>query len=108
MDIICVPLIVSVVFSIMEGYKRIAEKSKHRKGLIAVIPIIAAGIGAVMGIVLFYAWSASITAADALTAILVGAASGLSATGANQIFKQLHKLGIKVEEGTKDKDKSEV
>ena len=32
------------------------------------------------------------------TAILVGGASGLSATGCNQIFKQISKFGVYVKE----------
>ena len=96
MEIICVPLIVSAVFSILEAYKYAAARTKHAAKLIAVIPIIAAAIGAAFGIVLFFAWPSSIAAADAFTAVLIGAASGLSATGANQIYKQLHKLGIKI------------
>ena len=96
MEIICVPLIVSAVFSIIEGYKAGAKRHRLHKILLAVIPIIAASIGAVLGVVLFFAWPCAIAAADAFTAILVGAASGLSATGANQIFKQLQKLGVDI------------
>jgi len=104
MEIICVPLIVSVVFSILEGYKATVAKTKYSKQLIAIIPIIAAAFGAVIGIVLFFVWPVSIAAADALTAIFVGAASGLSATGANQVFKQLKKLGIEVKDKEDGKD----
>ena len=58
------------------------------------IPMWAALLGVVLGIVAFYAVPAIIPADNVLVAILVGGASGLAATGTNQIYKQL----------TKDKD----
>ena len=48
---------------------------------------------------LFYYFLPSLIVANNLfSAILVGAASGLSATGCNQIFKQLKKYGVTVKE----------
>ena len=65
---------------------------------IAIIPIIGAVLGIVFGIVCFYAIPSIIPATNVLTAILIGGASGLSATGCNQIFKQLKKYGIEIKE----------
>lgn len=95
-EIICVPVIVALVFVIMEIYKKFI--AKENKILIAIIPIIGAVLGIVFGIVCFYAIPSIIPATNVLTAILIGGASGLSATGYNQIFKQLKKYGIEIKE----------
>lgn len=109
MEIICVPVIVALVFVIMEIYKRYI--AKENETMIRIIPLIAGGLGIVFGIVCFYAFPAIISATNLLTAILVGGASGLSATGCNQIFKQLKKFGFDVKEieiKTKDDDQGGV
>jgi len=106
MNIICVPAIVSLVFSIMEIYKKIASKTKHEENLLRLIPIVSAAIGVVGGIVCFFAFPAIIVATDAVTAALIGGASGLSATGCNQVFKQLQKYGVSVTE-TEDEEGGE-
>ena len=108
-EIICVPVIVAVVFALMEIYKRYI--AKENETMIRIIPLIAGGLGIVFGIVCFYAFPAIISATNLLTAILVGGASGLSATGCNQIFKQLKKFGFDVKEieiKTKDDDQGGV
>lgn len=64
---------------------------------IRLIPLWAALLGVVFGIVAFYAVPGIMPADNVLVAILIGGASGLAATGTNQIYKQL----------TKDKDKSD-
>lgn len=109
MEIICVPVIAALVFVIMEIYKRYI--AKENETMIRIIPLIAGGLGIVFGIVCFYAFPAIISATNLLTAILVGGASGLSATGCNQIFKQLKKFGFDVKEieiKTKDDDQGGV
>lgn len=96
LEIICVPAIVSLVFSLMEIYKKFIAKGKET--LIRIIPIIGCVIGIIAGIICFYACPAIIAASNIWTAILIGGASGLSATGCNQIFKQLSKFGVEVKE----------
>ena len=104
MEIICVPVIVSLVFSIMEIYKRFIAKDKET--LVRIIPIIGCVIGIIAGIVCFYAFPSIISATNIWTAILIGGASGLSATGCNQIFKQMSKFGIEVKENKDEQDDS--
>ena len=53
--------------------------------------MVAAVLGIILGIVAFYAVPGIIPADNIFTAILIGGASGLTATGANQIIKQLGK-----------------
>lgn len=52
----------------------------------------AALVGVVAGAVCYLAFPAFIVANDIMVAMVIGGASGLSATGCNQIFKQLHKF----------------
>lgn len=56
------------------------------------IPAIVGVVGGVLGVI---GWKvmAGFPAEDVLTAIAVGIVSGLASTGANQIVKQLGKIG---------------
>jgi hypothetical protein len=53
------------------------------------IPCIVGIFGAILGAVAFLVGMPDFPATDIITAIAVGIVSGLAATGANQIFKQL-------------------
>ena len=53
------------------------------------IPIICGIFGGIVGVVAFYLKMPDFPANDIITAAAVGVASGLSATGFNQIAKQL-------------------
>ena len=55
------------------------------------IPVICGGVGVILGIVALAIGMPDFPATDYLTAAAVGAASGLAATGADQVFKQLKK-----------------
>ena len=55
------------------------------------IPVICGVCGGIIGIVAFYTIPGFLDAANWLTALEVGIASGLSATGANQVYKQFTK-----------------
>ncbi len=96
LEIICVPVIVALVFLFMEIYKKYIAKEKEN--LIRLIPIIAGLLGIVLAIICFYFIPSIISASNIWVAILIGGASGLSATGCNQIFKQLKKFGIDIKE----------
>ena len=52
------------------------------------LPIISGAVGGVLGVVGFYVMP-DFPADDIITAISVGIVSGLAATGAHQIYKQL-------------------
>jgi hypothetical protein len=80
-----------------------------------VIPIVGAILGGVFGLVAFFAFptiqgsvcdrvsdreaSQILFVPNVWVGIITGVASGLSATGANQIFKQLKKFNIEVKDG---------
>lgn len=55
------------------------------------IPIVCGVCGAVLGVAGLYLGLPDFPANDPLTALAVGIVSGLAATGANQVFKQLGK-----------------
>ena len=55
------------------------------------IPICCGVAGAVLGVAGLYLGLPDFPAADPVTALAVGIVSGLAATGANQVFKQLGK-----------------
>ena len=83
-----VPVIVSIVYGCINLYKQVIGGNEK---YLRVIPIIAAFIGAAIGVIAYYAFPAVLTAENIWQAIIIGGASGLTATGANQVFKQISK-----------------
>jgi len=95
-DFVTVPIIVSIVYG---GITLLKKAVAHNEKVLRLIPIMAASLGAVVSVIAFFARPDLIPAGDAFTALLIGGASGLAATGTNQIFKQFAK---KDEEDTGD------
>ena len=89
MDFITVPIIIFAVYGAITLLKKAVNDNEK---VLRFIPLIAGALGAVLGVIAFFALPEIIPAGDAFTAILVGGASGLAATGTNQIFKQLDKF----------------
>lgn len=54
------------------------------------LPVICGVVGGILGVVSMYVMS-DFPAKDIVTSVAVGIVSGLAATGANQIYKQLSK-----------------
>lgn len=52
------------------------------------LPVISGTVGGILGVVGFYVMP-DFPSNDILTAVAVGIVSGLAATGANQVYKQL-------------------
>lgn len=102
MEIICVPAIVSITYALIEAYKKWIAKGREK--WLAFIPLIALVIGGILGVAIFYIAPQIIIASNVWWALVVGLCSGLSATGTNQIFKQLKKLGVEVKETEQPKD----
>lgn len=67
----------------------IGIKTFDNENLDKFIPVICGVLGAVLGIVMFITIPNYIPADNWAVAIAIGIVSGLSATGANQIWKQL-------------------
>jgi uncharacterized membrane protein len=87
-EIFVVPVIVGIVYGVITLYKKVVDNAEK---FLKWIPIIACALGAASGIIAFFAMPEIIPASNAFVAILIGGASGLAATGTNQIFKQLGK-----------------
>lgn len=85
-ELISVPIIATLVYGVITLLKTVfGEKEMFCK----LTPIISATLGVVFGIIAFYCAPNIIPASNILSAILIGASSGLTATGTHQIFKQL-------------------
>lgn len=88
LELISVPAIAAVVYWVINLIKyAVGEKEAFNR----FIPLIATALGIVCGVICFYAVPSVIPAENLIVAIVIGGASGLSATGANQIIKQLKK-----------------
>ena len=86
--IVSVPAIAAIVYTVIDIVKTACGGDEKFKRF---IPLIAAALGAICGVVAFYFVPGVIDTGNILVAIVIGAASGLSATGANQAIKQLTK-----------------
>ena len=79
-----VTAITVICYLVCEGVKTTKLDNKY-------VPIIAGALGAILGVVGYLTHMPDFPAQDILTAIAVGIVSGLAATGANQIGKQMQK-----------------
>ena len=102
MEIICVPAIVSVVYVLIEIYKKWIAKGREK--WLNFIPLIATVLGGAFGVLLYYVAPQMIIARNVWIALVVGLCSGLSSTGTHQIFKQLEKYGVTVKEVKQNDD----
>ena len=85
-EFISVPVIATVVYWIINLVKYATGNNEKFSKF---IPLAAAGIGAVIGVLCFLFVPEIFVADNFLTALIVGGASGLAATGTNQAIKQL-------------------
>lgn len=83
-----VPAIAAIVYTLMDILKTASGENERLKRL---IPLISVALGAIGGLLAYFFVPGFLTAQNALVAAVLGAASGLSATGTNQIVKQLAK-----------------
>ena len=85
-DITTIPALAAIVYTIIDIAKTAMGGDEKFKRF---IPLIACVLGAVCGVVAFYCVPGVMVTENLLVAIILGAASGLSATGTNQVVKQL-------------------
>lgn len=83
-EIISVPVIVAVVYALLELFKE-----AFGDGFKRFLPLCAVALGAAIGYAAFCLCPELIPTDNVFAAILIGAASGWAATGADQTFKQL-------------------
>lgn len=91
LELISVPAIATIVYWVINLIKYAVKDNEKFKRF---IPLISAALGAILGLVAYYAVPSIIPAANVCVAILIGGASGLTATGTNQIIKQLGKRAM--------------
>lgn len=106
MEIICVPAIVSITYALIEAYKKWIAKGRDK--WLAFIPVISLILGGILGVVIYFIEPTFIVANNEYYAFIVGCCSGLSATGTNQAFKQLKKIGVEVKEADNAKNDESV
>lgn len=99
-----VPIIVVACYLIVQAIKATPLNSKW-------YPIVSGSVGAVIALVLYFAVPEFIGISSWISALIVGVASGLAATGSNQVFKQLYKAAqegtLVVSDDTPDTDNGE-
>lgn len=89
MDFIGIPIIIIICYMIGEIYKVVFKKNTKAYKL---IPILVAFIGGLLGVIIYLtAPEVILNIENVYNAILVGIISGFSATGTNQIIKQIFK-----------------
>ena len=85
-EITSIPTLAAIVYTIIDIAKTALGGDERFKRF---IPLISCILGAGCGVVAFYCVPGVMETENLLVALILGAASGLSATGANQIGKQL-------------------
>ena len=85
-EIATIPALAAIVYTIIDMAKTAMGGDEKFKRF---IPLIACLLGAVCGVVAFYFVPGVMETENLLVAIVIGASSGLSATGTNQVVKQL-------------------
>ena len=88
LNLISVPAIATAVYLLIEVLKKAFNNSEK---FLRFIPLISLTIGVIAGIICYFFIPSIIPAPNIVVAIIIGGASGLTATGTNQIVKQLSK-----------------
>lgn len=81
LGIVAIPVITVICFLVAEAVKATDLDNKW-------LPIICGAFGGILGVVALKVMP-EFPAVDVLTAIAIGIVSGLAATGAHQVYKQL-------------------
>lgn len=85
---ITVPVITSIVYAVIDIIKKATNNNEK---FLRFIPLVAAVLGIICGVISFYFIPGVLETSNIFVAIVIGAASGLAATGTNQVVKQLTK-----------------
>ena len=83
------PLIAALVYSLMEVYK--AFRVRGREKWTTLVPVLASITGGLLGLGWYYLMPDLAILPNVGVAVVMGIVSGLSATGGNQILKQMQK-----------------
>lgn len=83
-----VPAIAAAVYWIVNLIKYV---TKNNEKVLTYTPIIAGLLGAIFGVIAFFFVPDIVPSDNLVVALVIGAGSGLTATGFNQIIKQIEK-----------------
>ena len=87
LEVVTVPVIAAIVYGVMAVYKQLmAEKPAVWTSL---IPVWAGVLGIALGVAAYFLVPEAMPADNVLSAVLLGLASGLSATGLDQVYSEL-------------------
>ena len=84
LELVSVPAIAAIVYWVIAIIKYAVKENETFKRFIPLI-------GVILGVAAYYLVPGIVPADNVVVAIIVGGASGLTATGVNQIIKQLGK-----------------
>lgn len=102
---ISVPAIAAAVYFIIKLIRHaVGQNAKFEK----FVPLISAGMGVAFSVICFYALPAVIPATNVVVAIVIGAASGFTAIGTDQMVKQFGKKGDKPEPDQTEPESAET
>ena len=87
-EFVTIPAIAAIVYTIIDMTKTALGGTEK---FTRFIPLISCALGAIIGTVAFFCVPGVMETSNVLVAIVIGASSGLSATGTNQVVKQLTK-----------------
>lgn len=85
---VSVPAIAAFVYIVVEIIK---YTTNRREKVLRLIPLFSSVLGMISGLVCFFAIPEVMPTDNVVVALVIGAASGLTATGFNQIIKQSRK-----------------
>ena len=85
-EIAIIPALAAIVYTLIDVTKTALGGDEKFKRF---IPLVSCALGAICGVIAFYIVPGVMETQNVLVAIILGAASGLSATGTNQAVKQL-------------------
>lgn len=85
---VSVPAIAAAVYFVIELIKYTV---KNNETFMRFVPLLSVVLGVACSVVCYFAIPSIVPANNVVVAIVIGAASGLSATGFNQIIKQAKK-----------------
>lgn len=83
-----IPAIAAMVYWVINLLKYV---TKNNEKVLTYIPLIAALLGIAFALIAFFFVPDVVLTENALVAVVIGGASGLSATGFNQAIKQIGK-----------------
>ncbi len=86
-NITAIPSIVIIVYLVAHGIKAVAKGEQIKR----LLPVICGTLGLALGVICYLTLPEFIGAENWITAAAIGIVSGFSATGVNQIFKQISK-----------------